>query len=468
MTNSIIIWAWIAWQQLYELVKNRENILWFFDDNKQGDKILWKTSEIIDFCNNNKVNTIYYAIPSQENKELLEKLLFECKNKWIKIKIIPSLLDIIDWDVKVNYIKDVNIEDLLFRPIRKANIERNKKFLKDKIVLITWAAWTIGSELIKQCLHYGAKQVIWIDHSELWIFNQMKKYWQLTWWWNKYKKKLFFHIKSIRDKFWLDFIFKKYKPDIVFNAAAYKHVYQMELNPDEAIKTNIFWLKNVIEVSIKNKVKYFCQISTDKAVNPTNIMWASKRIWELLIQYYSAIQDNTKLTAVRFWNVLWSSWSVLTIWKEQIQKQEDITVTHKDIIRYFMSIEEAVNLVITSTTLEENWKIFILDMWNPIKIYDLAKKFIELSNAKWVWIKIIWLKPWEKLYEELILDKSKDKKTTIDKIYITEDKGNYKNILKKLEELKTIYNKEEIIKKFKEIIPEFNHLDNNLYKNESS
>ena len=457
MKNVIIIWAWEAGQQLYNIIKDKENVIGFFDDFQKWEKILWKTNDCLNFCNKERLYKIYFAIPSLENKEILNNLIKFSKKNNIEFKIIPSILDVINWEVKIDYIRDVQFEDLLFRPIRKTNIDRNIKFLRWKIILITWAAWTIWSELVKQCLYYWAKKVIWIDHSEIWIFNQMKKYWLLTWEWNQYKDKLFFHIKSIRDKKWLDYIFKKYSPEIVFNAAAYKHVYQMELNPDEAIKTDIIWLKNVIEVSIENNVKNFCQISTDKAVNPTNIMWASKRVWELLIQYYSEIQKQTKLSAVRFGNVLGSSWSVLTIFEEQIKSWKDITVTDKNIIRYFMSIEEAVNLVITSITLKQNWKIFVLDMWEPIKIYNLAKKYIELSNAKWIWIKIIWLKPWEKLFEELILDKDNDKKTIIDKIYITEDKWNYKTILKDIEKLNNKYKKEEIVKLMKNIIPEFNH-----------
>jgi len=457
MKKVIIIWAWEAGIQLYNLIKDKENVIGFFDDFQKWEKILWKTNDCLNFCNKEKLDKIYFAIPSLENKDILDNLIKFSKKNNIEFKIIPSILDVINWEVKTDYIRDVKFEDLLFRPIRKTNIDRNIEFLKWKTILITWAAWTIWSELVKQCLYYWAKKVIWIDHSEIWIFNQMKKYWLLTWEWNQYKDKLFFHIKSIRDKEWLNYIFEKYSPEIVFNAAAYKHVYQMELNPDEAIKTDIIWLKNVIEVSIENNVKNFCQISTDKAVNPTNIMWASKRIWELLIQYYSEIQKQTKLSAVRFGNVLGSSWSVLTIFEEQIKSWKDITVTDKNIIRYFMSIEEAVNLVITSVSLEQNWKIFVLDMWEPIKIYDLAKKYIELSNAKWIWIKIIWLKPWEKLFEELILDKDNDKKTIIDKIYITEDKWNYKTILENIEKLNNKYKKEEISKIIKDIIPEFNH-----------
>lgn len=459
MKNSIIIWAWEAWNQLFNLIKNKENIIGFLDDYKKWKNILWKINNYKDICKKYNIQKIYFAIPSFENKKILDDILNYSKNNNIEIKIIPSIIDIIEWKVNINYIRDVKIEDLLFRPVRKTNIERSKKFLKWKTVLITWAAWSIWSELVNQSLLYWANKVIWIDHSELWIFNQMKKYWLLTNNKNKFYNKLFFHIKSIRDNKWLDYIFKKYKPDIVFNAAAYKHVYQMELNPDEAIKTNIIWLKNVIEVSIKNNIKYFCQISTDKAVNPTNIMWASKRIWELLVQYYANTQDIMKINAVRFWNVLWSSWSVLTIFKEQINKWENLTVTDKNIVRYFMSVEEAVNLVITSVTLKENWKIFVLDMWKPIKIYELAKKYIELANAKWIWIDIIWLKPWEKLFEELILDKKTAIKTDIDKIYIVEDKWKYNKVLEYIQNIKWVYEKEKIIQEIKKIIPEFNHID---------
>lgn len=459
MKKSIIIWAWEAWKQLYNLIKNKENVIGFFDDFKLWNDILWKTNDVIGCCNKNEIDKIYFAIPSLENKEILNDLIKYSRKNNIILKILPSILDIIEWEVKINYIRNIKFEDLLFRPIRKSNIDRDVVFLQWKVVLITWAAWTIWSELVKQCLFYWAKKVIWIDHSEIWIFNQMKEYWLLTWSWDSYKDNLSFHIKSIRDKEGLDYIFKKYKPQVVFNAAAYKHVYQMEINPDEAVKTDIVWLQNIIEVSIENNVENFCQISTDKAVNPTNIMWASKRIGELLIHYYSSKQDKMSLNAVRFWNVLWSSWSVLTIFEDQIKKWENITVTDIDITRYFMSIEEAVNLVITSTTLKYKGKIFVLDMWNPIKIYDLANKFIELSNAKWIWINIIWLKPWEKLYEELILDKNTDIKTIIDKIFITEDKWNFNDLLDNIKFLENIYDKKVIIDIFNKILPEFNHID---------
>lgn len=457
--NVLIIWAWEAWNHLYNLIKDKENLIWFLDDFKKWEKIIWKINDYSDICNANKINKIYFAIPSIEKKDILDEIIkFSIKNN-IDFKILPSIIDILDWNVKIDYIRDVKFEDLLFRSVIKNNFNIAKNNIKWKTILVTWAAWSIWSELVKQLIFYWASRVIWIDHNELWIFNQMKNYWLINWELNENSNKLFFHIKSIRDKDWLDYIFKKYSPEIVFNAAAYKHVYQMELNPDEAIKTDIIWLKNVIEVSLNNNVKDFCQISTDKAVNPTNIMWASKRIWELLIHYYSENQTKMNLNAVRFWNVLGSSWSVLTIFAEQIKKWEDITVTHKDIVRYFMSIEEAVNLVIISTTLSHNWKIFVLDMWEPIKIYDLAKKFIELSNANGIGIKIIWLKVGEKLYEELILDKSKDIKTNIDKIFITEDKWNNKDILEKIEKLSYLYDKELIISEFKNIISEFNHIN---------
>jgi len=457
--NVLIIWAWEAWKKLYNLIISKENVIWFLDDFKIWEKIIWKINNYLDVCNNNNINKIYFAIPSIENSNILNEIILFSNKSNIDFKILPSMIDILDWKVKIDYIRDVKFEDLLFRPVRQNNFNIAKNNIIWKKILVTWAAWSIWTELVKQLLFYWAKKVIWLDHSEIWIFNQMKNYWLINWEWSKYSNKLFLHIKSIRDKDWLDHIFKKYKPDMVFNAAAYKHVYQMELNPDEAIKTDIIWLKNVIDVSINNDVKYFCQISTDKAVNPTNIMWASKRIWELLIHHYSESQDNMKLNAVRFWNVLGSSWSVLTIFAEQIKKWKDITVTHKDIVRYFMSIEEAVNLVIISTTLNKNWNIFVLDMWDPIRIYDLAKKFIKLSNANWIDIKIIWLKVGEKLYEELILDKSKDLQTNIEKIFITEDKWNNKNILEKIEKLSHLYDKPLILSEFKNIISEFDHID---------
>jgi FlaA1/EpsC-like NDP-sugar epimerase len=233
----------------------------------------------------------------------------------------------------------------------------------------------------------------------------------------------------------------------------------MELNSQEAITNNVIWLKNIIEVSIENNVKHFCQISTDKAVNPTNIMWATKRLWELILQYYSSKFKNININSVRFGNVLWSSWSVLTIFKEQIEKWENLTVTDENVTRFFMSIEEAVNLVITSVTLNDKWKIYVLDMWEAVKIIDLASQYIKLSWVKNIWIDIIWLKPWEKLYEELILDNSKDKKTNIEKLFITEDKWNINNLLEKIDDLSIINNKKKLIVEIKNIIPEFKHIE---------
>ncbi len=457
MEKSIIIWAWDAWQQLYLLISQKEKILGFFDDFEKGPNILGSVLDSIEYCKQNKIDKVYFAIPSLENKLILSKVIKFSRKNDLKLLILPSVLDIIEWEVKTDYLRSVEFEDLLFRPIRKSNIDKNKEFFEWKTVMISGAAWTIWSELVKQSLRYWAKFVVWFDHSEIWVFDQMKNFWLLTWEWSEFDGKLALHIKSIRDKPGIDFLFKKYKPDIVFNAAAYKHVYQMEINPDEAIKTDIVWLKNIIEISIKNDVENFCQISTDKAVNPTNIMWASKRIWELLIHYYSEHQDKMKLNAVRFWNVLWSSGSVLTIFKKQIELWNNITVTHKDIVRYFMSIEEAVNLVITTTTLKEKWKIFVLDMWDPVNIYNLAKRYIKLSNAKGIGINIIWLKPWEKLYEELILDKEQDYRTVIDKIFITEDKWKYENILQEIDKFKNDFDIKSILKKMKNILPEFQH-----------
>jgi len=448
MEKYLIIWKWSAWLQLKEILLNRWDELVGFLDDINND-VIWKINDLEQIIRKNIVDKVYFAIPSLSNKEILSNVRYICETLNVKLLIIPSIVDIIGSEVKIDSIKEVEIEDLLFRPIKKYNVDRIKNFIKWKTILITWVAGTIWSELVQQCYKYSAKEIIWIDHSEIWIFNQVSKYQKIS--------NVSFFIKSIKDKEWLENIFKRYNIDLVFNAAAYKHVYQMELNPDEAIKNNVVWLKNIIEVSHKYSVKNFCQISTDKAVNPTNIMWASKRIWELMMHYYAEEYCDMNLVAVRFWNVLWSSGSVLEIFREQIKKGWPLTVTDKNITRYFMSVEEAVNLVITSTTLKRNWVIFVLDMWKPIKIYDLAKKFIELSNSNWIDIKIIWLKTWEKLYEELILDKTHDKRTNIDEIYITEDKWDYKNILNKINKFKGKYNKDDILSEIKGIIPEFIH-----------
>lgn len=449
--KSLIIWKWVAWIQLEEILLNRwEKVYGFLDDSSLWIDIIWNINNYENILKeNNFIDKVYFAIPSLENKDILKKIRTISNNYSRRLFIIPSIVDIIWSEVNFDLIREVKIEDLLFRPIKKYNVDRIKEFIKWKKILITWAAWTIWSELVHQCFKYWANQIIWIDHSEIGIFNISTNYLEVD--------NVKFYIKTLKDRDWLENVFIDNKIDIVFNAAAYKHVYQMELNPDEAINNNVFWLKNIIEIANKYNVKDFCQISTDKAVNPTNIMWASKRIWELMMHYYSEKFDNMNMVAVRFGNVLWSSWSVLEIFKEQIKKWENLTVTDPEIIRYFMSIEEAVNLVITSTTLNKNWVIFVLDMWNPIKIIDLAKKYIELSNANWIDIDIIWLKPGEKLYEELILDKNNDQNTIIDEIFITEDKGNYKNIIKYLDNFKWIYDKNKISNIISQIIPEFKH-----------
>jgi len=450
LQKSLIVWKWVAWLQLKKILKTKqEKIVWFLDDIVVDSDVIWKIDVFESIITSFEIEKIYFAIPSLSDKTKLEHIKNICNKLNKKLFIIPSIVDIIWESVKINFLREMNINDLLFRPIKKYNIDKIKKFINWKTILITWIAWTIWSELLNQCFKYWVKKIIWIDHSEIWIFDISQKYLN--------KKNIIFYIKSIKDKNWLKNIFKNHKIDLVFNAAAYKHVYQMELNPDEAINNNIFWLKNIIEVSHEYGVKDFCQISTDKAVNPTNIMGASKRIWELLIHQYSKIYTNMNLVSVRFGNVLWSSWSILEIFRKQIKKWWPLTVTDPEVIRYFMSIEEAINLVITSMTLNKRWVIFVLDMGNPVKIIDLAKKFIELSNIDWIKIKIIWLRTWEKLYEELILDKNNDKNTIIDEIFITEDKWNFENILEDIKKLEWLYDKKEILLEIKNIIPEFLH-----------
>ncbi|MFK7780215.1 MAG: polysaccharide biosynthesis protein [Candidatus Gracilibacteria bacterium] len=453
MKNILIIGHGVAGKQLEKILLDKGYLIrGFLDDNISGDSVIGKIDDLEKILGNNDINDVYFSIPSYEDKTKIFFLRQICNIRNIGFKIIPGLVEIIDDEVDINFLRDVKIDDLLGRPINKTNAVRIKEFVKGKTILVTGAGGTIGSELVKQLSIYGANKVIGIDHSEISIFELNKKFEK------NHNTKLY--IRTLKDIDGLQNVFSKHNIDTVFNAAAYKHVHLMEENPSEAVKNNIIGLKNLIDVSIKNNVENFCQISTDKAVNPTNIMGATKRIGELLLHYYSERHIETKFVAVRFGNVLGSSGSVLTIFEEQIKKGLSLTVTSKDIIRYFMTLAEAVNLVISSVTLNETGKIFILDMGDPVRIYDLAKQYIELSGAIGTGIDIIGLKTGEKLYEELILDKDHDKGTLINKVYVTEDNGNIKNLLINISNLSKAKTKKEILSLLKDIIPEFNHAIN--------
>jgi len=339
---------------------------------------------------------------------------------------------------------DISIEDLLARKPQDLDQKTIANFIVGKVVMITGAGGSIGSELSRQVEKFGAKQIILVDNSEFNLYSINEEINQT---------KTIAIMQNVQERSMLDKTFRKYRPEIVIHAAAYKHVPMCEANIKEAINNNIFGTKNIIDLSIEYNVKKVVLISTDKAVRPTNIMGTTKRVCEL---YAHAVpSNNTEIVAVRFGNVLGSSGSVIPKFKSQIAQGKNITVTHKDITRYFMMIPEACQLVLQAASIAKGGELFILDMGEPIKIVDLAKKMIELSGKNNINIEFTGLRAGEKLYEELLIDDA-DLKTKYSSIMVSQNPPiDYVELLKKIERL--VNENENLPQLLKDIVPEFNH-----------
>lgn len=362
-----------------------------------------------------KVDEIIVAIPSASKKEIAELLRISKETK-CKLKTLPSMMDIIDGEVTVKQLRDVSIEDLLGRDEIKLNIDEISGYLKDEVVMVTGGGGSIGSELCRQIARFGPKKLIIFDIYENNAYDLQN---ELVY---TYKDKLDLEvlIGSCRDRERLREVFDRYKPGVVFHAAAHKHVPLMEGNPSEAIKNNVFGTLNTCRRAIDFGAKKFILVSTDKAVNPTNIMGASKRLAEIIVQSMNRLSD-TKFAAVRFGNVLGSNGSVIPLFKKQILQGGPVTVTHPDIIRYFMTIPEAAQLVIQAGALAKGGEVFVLDMGEPVKIDDLARDLIRLSGLEPdldIKIEYTGLRPGEKLYEELLMAEEGLMKTAHSKIFI--------------------------------------------------
>ena len=348
---------------------------------------------------------------------------------------------------KIKELKDIGVEDLLARHPKDLDKEKIQNFIKDKVVLITGAGGSIGSEISRQCNLFGAKQLILLDHSEYNLYQITEELKDAN---------IVSVMQTVRKTEFLEATFKKYKPNIVIHAAAYKHVPLLEDNILEGISNNIIGTKNCIDLSIEYGVEKFVLISTDKAVRPTNVMGTTKRICELYAQNVKS--GKTEIVAVRFGNVLGSSGSVIPKFKAQIESGQNITVTHPDITRYFMLIPEACELVLQAASIGKGGEIFILDMGEPIKIVDLAKKMIELSGKDNISIEFCGLRPGEKLYEELLINDS-DKNTDYESITVASSTYfDIDELNTKIDELLVC---EDKISKLKEIVPEFKHQLNN-------
>jgi len=381
-------------------------------------------------------------ITDKLNQKELDKLFTKLNTLGInEIKIAQILQD------NRPTLADISIEDLLARKPKDLDKETIAKFIVGKSILITGAGGSIGSELSRQVAIFGAKKIILVDNSE---FNLYAISEELD------NSKIVSVMQNVKEKEMLKKTFSLYKPDIVIHAAAYKHVPLCEENIKEAINNNIIGTKNIIDLSIEYGVKKVVLVSTDKAVRPTNIMGTTKRVCELYA--HSVPSKDTEIVAVRFGNVLGSSGSVIPKFKSQIQKGEDITVTHKDITRYFMMIPEACQLVLQSASIAKGGELFILDMGKPIKIFDLAKRMIELSGRDDIKIKITGLRAGEKLYEELLINDA-DLKTKYSSIMVSQNPPvDYEDLIKKIDIL--IREDKNLPKLLKDIVPEFNHQKN--------
>lgn len=383
------------------------NVICAIDDNSakigsyiQGIKVVGDRNSILEACEKYEITCIIIAMPSV-NRKTIREILDICKNSNCELKILPGMYQLINGEVSVTKLRNVEIDDLLGREPIKIDLEEIIDYISDKIIMITGGGGSIGSELCRQLASHLPKQLIILDiyeNNAYAIEQELKRKFPSL--------NLVVLIASVRNSLRIQKIMEQYHPDIIYHAAAHKHVPLMETSPNEAIKNNVGGTYKMALAAHQFGVKKFILISTDKAVNPTNVMGASKRICELIIQSFQK-KSKTEFVAVRFGNVLGSNGSVIPLFKEQILKGGPVTVTHPDIIRYFMTIPEAVSLVLQAGAYAKGGEIFILDMGEPVRIADLAQNLIRLSGyevGKDIEIKYTGLRPGEKLYEELLLE----------------------------------------------------------------
>lgn len=400
------------------------------------------------------IQEIVLAIPTLKPHER-KNIINICQQTGCKMSTLPGIYQLINCDVKVSMLRDVQIEDLLGREAVRTDLESIMSYVKDQKVMVTGGGGSIGSELCRQIADDQPKQLIIIDNYENAAYElQMelgRKHPELD---------VIVLIVSVQNRRKIREIFEQYKPDLVFHAAAHKHVPLMEYSPCEAIKNNVFGTMNVASEANRSGVKRMVLISTDKAVRPTNIMGASKRICEMVIQTYNQ-RSKTEYVAVRFGNVLGSNGGVVPLFKQQIREGGPVTVTHPDIIRYFMTIPEAVSLVLQAGAYAQGGEIFILDMGEPVKILDLAENMIRLSGlvpGEDIEIKFTGLRPGEKLYEELLIDDDNKKETANKRIFIGQpikiDEAEFDEKMKELE--KATFSEDENIRQVvKKLVPEY-------------
>lgn len=427
-----------------------------------GVEVIGTTPEILKICTDYKIDNIIVALPSCEEEDK-RRILDYCSATECKIKVIPYLSELLFDDKHTQLIsqaKEIKIEDLLGRKPIEFNKDEIREFISGKVCMVTGGGGSIGSELVRQIAKYDPEQIILVDIYENNAYDIQQ---ELVLEYGS-ALNLVTLISSVRDYDKMDAIFRKYRPQIVFHAAAHKHVPLMETVPEEAVKNNIFGTFNVATLAEIYKVDKFVMISTDKAVNPTNVMGATKRACEMIIQYKAQTSSHTEFVTTRFGNVLGSNGSVIPLFRRQIESGSPVTVTHPDIIRYFMTIPEAVSLVLEAGAMAKGGEIFVLDMGAPVKITTLAENLIRMyGKVPYKDVKIVFtgLRPGEKLFEELLMDEEGLKSTANKKIFI----GNQINIgveelFSKLHTLRKAADEndsEKTVELLSELVPTFNH-----------
>jgi FlaA1/EpsC-like NDP-sugar epimerase len=453
--------AIVAKQTLEQDIESRYKVVAFFDDvSKRSQKQLgganiYPISTIESIISDENIEYMILAKPFHTVEEKTN-LIELCLTNNVSVLSVPSVDSWINGELSSKQIRQIKIEELLERAPIKLDIGGIEKQIKGKVVMITGAAGSIGSEMVRQLIRFEPKNLILFDQAETPMYDiEMELH--------EYKQKINFQpiIGDIADQSRVEEVFKKYAPEIVYHAAAYKHVPMMEGNPPEAIKTNVFGTRTIADLSVKYGVKKFVMVSTDKAVNPTNVMGASKRLAEIYIQSLNSTTDTSFITT-RFGNVLGSNGSVIPRFRKQIEEGGPITVTHPQITRYFMTIPEACQLVLEAGAMGSGGEIFIFDMGKSVKIVDLAKKMIKLSGlqlGKDIQINFTGLRPGEKLYEELLADKENTIPTHHAQIMIAKvRKYPYIEVKEQIQELIDVLadqNNMSIVNQMKKIIPEF-------------
>lgn len=463
--NVLVIGAGDAGNQIIKEISNsryvRKKVVGVIDDDRNkignyihGAKVVGDRNDILDKVQELHVHEIIIAMPSANQKQIKE-ILDICKETGCTLKRLPGIYQLVNGDVSVSKLKDVDVNDLLGRDPVSVDLQSIMDYVSGKVVMVTGGGGSIGSELCRQIAAHKPKLLIIVDIYENTTYdvqNELKvKFPELN---------LVVLIASVRNTNRMNWIFEHYKPEIIYHAAAHKHVPLMEDSPNEAIKNNVLGTWKIVQAADRYGVKKFVMISSDKAVNPTNIMGASKRICEMIIQTYNR-RSKTDFVAVRFGNVLGSNGSVIPLFKKQIEQGGPVTVTHPDIVRYFMTIPEAVSLVLQAGAYAKGGEIFVLDMGEPVKILDLAKNLILLSGHKPdedIHIVFTGLRPGEKLYEEMLMDEEGLQDTDNKLIHIGKPiELDETKFMQQLEELKeyVVTEPDDIRERVKEIVPTY-------------